>query len=60
MEGEGFVIYKNSVDIIWSCNVSGEHKCKHGPLHEQIKDNEILEAAVVAATRYFEEKGENK
>ena len=27
---------------------------------EEIKDNEILEAAVVAATRYFEEKGENK
>ena len=54
MRGEGYWFTVNPSTVVWQPKLSDVFYL------ESHKDNEILSAGVVAATRYFETKGENK
>lgn len=64
MEGEGWEFIIEDGVFFW-VRLLPESKCEHNPRHtedisEETKDNNILHAAAIAATRYLEEKKDDK
>lgn len=56
MEGEGYGFRVNFAEIVWRENQGFMEDRNKETLSELFLDNNILHAAVIAATRYFEEK----
>ena len=57
MEGEGFSLYMSPNALAWRED-DAPFGCRHS--HQDIKDNEITLAAVIAATRVWESKNADK